>query len=136
MSIFFPENPRHFPGQRWAKIILRALHVLAAGVYTGAWVFAVEDGIRLPWFFAALGSGLLLISIDLLETGVFLLQVRGIVVMVKLSLLFALPYLDGLEARILIGVVIASVISSHASSSFRYFLVWGRGRLKGACTKG
>lgn len=136
MSTFFPDEPRHFPAQRWIKIILRALHVFCAGVYTGAWFFAIESGARTPWFIAALCSGLLLITVDLFETGVFLLQLRGIIVMVKLALLVAIPFLGGGEARIMAGVVIASVISSHASSSFRYFQVWGRGKLKGACTKG
>ena len=135
-AFLFPATPRSFPGQRWVKIGLRGLHVLCAGVYLGALVFAVEGEVGQPWFFAALISGILLLSIDLFETTAFLLQLRGIVVLLKLALLAALPHLGPAAVWVLGAAVIGSVISSHAPSSFRYFLIWGRGRIQGATTKG
>ncbi len=135
-AFLFPATPRNFPGQRWVKIGLRGLHVLCAGVYMGTLVFAVDDDVRQPWFLAALLSGILLLSIDLFETAAFLLQLRGIVVLLKLVLLAVTPYLGPAAVWVLGAAVIGSVISSHAPSSFRYFLVWGRGRIQGATTKG
>ena len=135
-TFLIPDLPRHFPGQRWLKIVLRALHVLGAGVYAGAHVFDVPAASRTPWFWAALLSGLLVLAVDLFESGAFLVQVRGLVVMLKLGLLAAVPSLGAAAPCVLGLIVVGSVFSSHAPSSFRYHLLWGRGRIRGAETKG
>lgn len=77
-----------------------------------------------------------MICLDLYESGAFLLQLRGLVVTVKLVLLALLPALDGAGVWVLAVIAFFSVISSHASSNFRYFLIWGRGQIKAAETKG
>jgi hypothetical protein len=136
LSILFPKEPRRFAGQRWVKIILRSLHVLCAGIYVGAFVFGVEKEPRTTWFLATLGSGASMLLVDLFESGAFLLQIRGVVVMTKLILLACISSFGSAAVWVLAGVGFFSVISSHASSTVRYFMVWGRGRIKGAETKG
>lgn len=136
LSILFPKEPRHFAGQRWLKISLRSLHVLCAGVYLGAYVLDVGGEPRTRWFLATLFSGLFMLLVDLFESGAFLLQVRGLVVMLKLVLLMFISELGPIAVWALAFVAFFSVISSHASSGFRYFMLWGRGRIKGAETKG
>jgi hypothetical protein len=134
--LLIPPEPRQFAGQRWAKISARAAHVVATGVFLGAVVFHVEPASRWPWFLAALLSGLLMLCLDLYESGAFLLQLRGVVVAVKLVLLALLPLFGVAGVWVLAFVGLISVISSHASSKFRHYQVWGRGRIKGAETKG
>ncbi|MEW6071791.1 MAG: hypothetical protein AB1726_04230 [Planctomycetota bacterium] len=136
LRVLIPAHPRSFPGQRGLKVLLRGVHVLGAGVYAGAIVLDVAPAARPPWLLAALGTGLLLLAFDLYETGAFLLQMRGVVVLAKLLLLGVAPFLGAAAPWVLGAVVVGSVISSHASSGFRYFLVWGRGRIEGARTKG
>ena len=114
----------------------RAAHVILSGIYLGAFVFDVELASRWPWFLATLLSGLLMLALDLYESGAFLLQLRGLVVGVKLLLLASLPVFGAAGVWVLAAVAFISVISSHASSTFRYYLVWGRGRIKGAETRG
>jgi hypothetical protein len=134
--LLIPPEPRNYTGQRWAKMTARAAHVVLSGVYLGAFVFHVEPASRWPWFLATLLSGLLILCLDLYESGAFLLQLRGMVVAVKLLLLALVPAFGAAGVWVLAGVAFISVISSHASSDFRYYLVWGRGRIKGAETKG
>jgi len=134
--LLIPPEPRQYAGQRWAKIVARATHVVLSGVYLGALVFHVEPASRWPWFLATLLSGLLMLVLDLYESGAFLLQLRGLVVAVKLLLLAFVPAFGAAGVWVLAAVAFISVISSHASSTFRYYLVWGRGRIKGAETKG
>ena len=110
--------------------------LVLSGVYLGAFVFHVEPADRWPWFLATLLSGLLIVCLDLYESGAFLLQLRGLVVAVKIILLALVPTFGAAGVWVLAVVAFASVISSHAPSSFRYYLVWGRGRIKGAETKG
>jgi hypothetical protein len=134
--LLIPTEPRQYSGQRWAKMTARAAHVVLSGVYLGAFVFEVEPASRWPWFLATLLSGLLIVCLDLYESGAFLLQLRGLVVAVKLLLLALVPTFGAVGVWVIAGIAFISVISSHASSNFRYYLVWGRGRIKGAETKG
>ena len=135
-SLLIPDEPRRWPGQRTAKIVLRALHVLCTGIYCGAYVFAIDPELRQPWFFAALLSGLFILLADLYESGAFLFQVRGLVVLSKLVVLALIPTFGPAAPWVLGVVVMVSVISSHAPSGFRYFLLWGRGRIHGSECKG
>ncbi len=134
--LLIPPEPRYYLGQRWVKMIARAAHVVLAGVYLGALVFQVEPAIRWPWFRAAMLSGLLMVCLDLYESGGFLLQLRGLVTGVKLVLLAFVPSLGAAGVWVVAFVALCSVVSSHASSGFRYFLIWGRGRIKAAETQG
>ncbi|MBC8424386.1 hypothetical protein H8E07_09705 [bacterium] len=131
-----PPEPRRYAGQRWAKMLARSTHVVFAGIYLGALVFEVEPGIRRPWFLAAMFSGLGMVCLDLYESGGFLLQLRGLVTVVKLVLLALLPTFGAAGVWVLAVIAFCSVISSHATANFRYFLVWGRGKIKAAETKG
>jgi len=135
-QFFFPFKPRQFAGRRWIKIALRGVHVLCAGLLVGAYLFHAAPEVRGAWLGAACVSGLLVLLLDLHETAVFLVQVRGLVVLLKLAVLASLPWLGGLEAYALGFLVFLSVVSSHASSKVRYRILIGAGRLKGAESKG
>ncbi len=134
--VLIPAEPRRYPGQRWVKMIARSAHVILAGIYLGALVFHVEPATRGPWFLAAMLSGFLIVCLDLYESGGFLLQLRGLVTAVKLVLLALVPTFGAAGVWVVVGVAFFSVISSHASADFRYFLVWGRGRIKAGETRG
>ena len=136
MSTLFPDPPRELHGRRGLKITLRAAHVLCAATLLGAYVFGVAEAHSEPWLLATVVTGLVILALDLHESAAFLLQVRGAVVLAKILALIALPWLEGYEAWVLGVVVVVSVLSSHASSSIRYRLLLGSGRVKGGVTKG
>lgn len=134
--VLIPPEPRRYPGQRWVKMCARSSHVIFVGIYLGALVFRIDTTGRLPWFLAALLSGFLMVCLDLYESGAFLLQLRGMVTACKLVLLALLPLFGGAAVWVVAAVAFCSVISSHASSKFRYYLVWGRGKIKGGEMRG
>jgi hypothetical protein len=135
-TLLFPREPRSFPGRRGLKISLRAAHVLCSGVAVGSlWLEAAEP-LRSQWMLASAFTGLAMLALDLHESGVFLVQARGLVVLIKVGLLGALRWLGPWQGWALAALMVVSVLSSHASSRIRYFVVFGRGRLKGAETKG
>lgn len=145
MSVLFPDPPRDFRGRRALKILVRAIHVLAAGVFTGAHLLAGgAAGVHAlasadptgAWRQLLIASGLAILALDLFESAAFLLQVRGLVVVIKIALLLALPALGAHAGGVLAAIVVASVVFSHAPSRVRYFLLAGRGRIRGASTKG
>ena len=136
MGFLIPETPRAFPGRRGVKILLRSAHVLAAGVLCGAYVFGVGLPARTPWLIAAVVSGLLIVLLDLYESGAFLLQVRGLVVAVKIATLVALPWVSDYAGWVLAAIVVVSVLSSHAPAKIRYYVILGGGRITGAGSRG
>ena len=132
----FPPEPRGLPGRRAIKILLRAIHVPCAGILAAAYLFDAGDSARTVWMVGTVVSGLLILLLDLHQTGVFLLQIRGQVVLVKIVLLAMLPFFEAYRAPLLVGLVAISVLSSHAPSGIRYHVIFGGNRFKGASSKG
>jgi len=135
-TTLFPGEPRALPGRRWLKIGLRAVHVLVAAGFLGAYVFGASHDARLPWAIGVVASGAVFLLLDLHESAAFLLQVRGAVVLTKITLLAALPLFPGYEPWILGFLVCISVLSSHAPGSVRYRMLIGGGSIKGSESSG
>ena len=135
-QLIFPAEPRRLPGHRAIKIVLRGLHTLAAGVLVGAWLFEVPAESRSLTLALVIASGAAMLLIDLYESGAFLLQVRGLVLIGKIVTLTCLPLFGSLTGLALAVLFVVAVISSHAPSKVRYFVVFGRGRVTGATSKG
>ena len=134
--MLFPPEPRYFPARRALKISLRAVHVLCAGILTGAYVFDIATALREQWLLATVGSGLLILLLDLHESGAFLLQLRGMLLYVKILTVSLLPYFGAWQPWVLCLLVLLSVISSHAPAKLRYFMIFGRGRIRGSESRG
>jgi hypothetical protein len=118
------------------KVGLRAAHVLCAAGLLGAVLFQVEDARGDPWLQAALLTGALVLLIDLHESCAFLLQVRGVVVLAKLGLLAALPALGAARPWVLSGLLLISVVFSHAPSEVRHRMLVAEGRIRGGRSRG
>jgi len=134
--LLFPATPRSLPGHRGLKIPARAVHVLCAGVAAGSYLLDAGHAAQGAWLGSAAATGLLILLLDLFETGVFLVQVRGLVILIKFALLAALPLFGTRAGWVLAALVLVSVLSSHTTSKVRYFVVFGRRGLKGAETRG
>jgi hypothetical protein len=113
------------------KISLRAVHVLAVALLTGGAASGASLEALTPWVLATFATGLLLLAFDLFATCVFVLQVRGLVVFLKLAAFVAMMAAGTLDARVLGALILVSVISSHAPSRVRYYVLLGRGRVRG-----
>lgn len=135
-SLLFPDPPRELPFRRGLKIVLRAAHVLCAGITTGAFVSAAAADVREAWLTAAIASGAAILLLDLHESAAFLVQVRGLVVALKLVLLALALAWAAAAPWLLGGLMVVSVLSSHAPSRVRYHVVFGRGRIVPSRSKG
>ena len=134
--LIFPETPRRMPGHRGIKISLRAVHTLCAGVLVGAYLLDAAAADRAWWLWAAVGTGCAMLLLDLVESGAFLLQVRGAVLLTKVMLVLGIGYYGEHAGAVLAGLFVLAVISSHAPSKLRYFVLVGGDRIKGATSKG
>ena len=119
----FPPASRTFKNKRWVKITLRTFHLIGvAGIGAGAFFKVPPD----QWYsFSILTSisGILFVLLEIWGNGVWLIQIRGVVLYIKILLLLLIPFLRAYESMILICVIILASIISHAPGNVRYFSV-------------
>lgn len=124
--LIFPENSRRIPGKRWLSVILRSLHLCSASGYAGGFLFDVPyEQLRLFYITTAI-SGLLMILLDLVSNGIWLIQNRGWMIIVKVLLLGQLAVFSPYEKWGILGIVFLSGIVSHGTSGFRYYSILHR----------
>ena len=112
--------------KRWSKISLRTLHLLAVAGVGGGVLFSLDKHLWLNYWWLALASGVLLLLIDAIANPLWLVQVRGLVIVLKLILLIFLGSQPGWDPYLLATVIIMSVIISHAPSQVRYYSLYHR----------
>lgn len=112
--------------KRWTKISLRTLHLISvAGVGGGILFSLARDAWHGYWWLAAV-TGILLILIDAYSNPVWLLQVRGLTVYLKLVLLVLLWKYPAWEQVLLLVIIVLSAVISHAPSKLRYYSLYHR----------
>ena len=110
--------------KRWTKISLRTLHLLAVAGVGGGVLFGLEKDLWLNYWWLAMVSGGLMMLIDIISNPVWMVQIRGIIVFLKLVLLIFLgsyPQWDGLLLSI---IIIISAVISHAPGKLRYYSLY------------
>ena len=120
LALLFPSIPRDFPFRRNIRNLLRALHILFTGILIGGLVFQQAVTALEPWLYAAVLSGLLLLATDLYAGIAVLFEVRGLLIMLKIGLLFLIPLFWDFRVLLLICIVFISVFGSHMSKRYRH----------------
>ncbi|MDH3903529.1 MAG: hypothetical protein OEU84_09620 [Xanthomonadales bacterium] len=110
--------------KRWTKISLRTLHLLAVAGVGGGILFGLEKDLWLSYWWLALVSGVLMMLIDIASNPVWLVQVRGLVIYLKLILLAFIGSNASLDGFLLVLIIIISGIISHAPGQLRYYSVY------------
>lgn len=127
MNWLVPPHKRPLPGKRWLSIILRSLHLVGIAGLAGAYLYSLPEAVWEPYLLLGVGSGFLLLARELYVDGIWLLQLRGQLVLFKLLLLgFGLFWFDQSEAWIYIVVILISGVISHAPGKVRYYSLWHR----------
>ena len=122
---------RNFPGQRWVRISLRSAHLLFMGLLLGG----VAQGIpmtELPvGYWGTIATGGLFALLEIFNTMVWIYQIKGWVVILKIVLMGAAGQAgqDGLWN--LGAAVILGGISSHMPGNLRYYSILHGRVLKG-----
>lgn len=125
ISALFPPAPRDFPFRRAVRIGLRALHILTAGTLLGGHIFAQPPDVLLPWLAGAVLTGILLLATDLHASCAFLLEARGVAVLVKLAVLGLVAVFPDAAVALLVAVVLIGAVSSHLPKRYRHRVVLG-----------
>lgn len=112
--------------KRWTKISLRTLHLLAVTGVGGGILFGLEKGLWINYWWLALVSGVLMMAIDIVSNPVWVVQVRGLAIFLKLILLAFLGSYPSLDGWLLAVIIIISAVISHAPGKLRYYSVYHR----------
>lgn len=123
-SALFPESSRFFPGQRWVNICLRALHLVGL---SGAGYGFLGGGNDFDWnafLQLTVYSGTAMMLLSIWSNGVWLLQLRGQTILLKLVLLGLILLQPYFHAELFIIVIVLSGLISHAPGNTRYYSVF------------
>ena len=112
--------------KRWTKISLRTLHLLAVTGVGGGVLFGLEKSLWLNYWWLALATGGLMMLMDMISNPVWIVQVRGLVIILKLILLGFLGRYPAWDSFLLIFIIIISAVISHAPGKLRYYSIYHR----------
>ncbi len=112
--------------KRWTKISLRTLHLLAVAGVGGGIIFGIEKSLWLNYWWLALVSGGLMMLMDMVANPVWIVQIRGLVIIMKLVLLVFLGLYPDVDFLLLAVIIILSAVISHAPGKLRYYSVYHR----------
>jgi hypothetical protein len=127
--LLVPETERQLPGLRWIRMTMRTAHIATFSVVIGGHIFAVPADRIYPWLLAAIATGAGLIALSLYQSFLWLREVRGVAILIKLGLLCAIPLWWEARVPILFAIVVISSYVSHMPGRYRYWVI-GRGPRK------
>lgn len=110
--------------RRWSKITLRTLHIVAVAGVGGGILFELDQALWFHYWWLSVITGVLLVLIDALANPVWLIQVRGLAVYIKLVLLVGLWQFPVWNVALLLAIIVLSAVISHAPSKLRYYSIY------------
>lgn len=110
--------------KRWLKISLRTLHLLSLAGVGGGVLFGLDADLWLGYWWLSLVSGGLLMLVDIVSNPIWLVQVRGLVILTKLVLLALLGCYPDWDRLLLVVIIVMSAVVSHAPGALRYYSVY------------
>jgi len=130
MSVYrllFPSENRTFPGRRWLRITFRTLHLVGTAGLGGGYLYQSPKEFWLPYLTLTVVTGFAIVFLELWTNAIWLIQLRGLAIFLKLVLLSCLHFCEGYGAHVLVISIVISGFISHAPGKVRYFsLLHGR----------
>lgn len=103
------------------NVLVRTAHIAVTGILLGGHAFDVSEGRLLGVLYASIGTGAALAALEGYPGLPWLHQGRGLMVLLKLGLLCAIPFLWAYRLPILLVVVVIASVGSHMTSRYRYY---------------
>jgi len=127
MNWLFPEQKRTIPYKRWFSVSLRTLHLVGVAGLAGAYLYEQPYASWWLYLVVTVVSGFAMAAMEVYADGIWLIQMRGTAIAIKLLLLSTmLWWFDQPEAWIYFIVIIISGVVSHAPGRLRYYSIWHR----------
>jgi hypothetical protein len=127
---FFPQESRFLPGQRWLNVIFRTTHLVGLGGLGAGFLYPAVDQSWQLYLYLTLISGVGLSLISIYSNGIWLIQLRGQAVFLKLLLLALISPFPELKAELFILIILISGWIAHAPARVRYYSLYHRRRIE------
>ncbi len=124
-------SERQFWAQRIAKTSLRAFHILGVTGAGGGVLLRVPEEEWISYWWLAMATGSILLLWELRRDWRWLIQLKGVLTLVKLSLLALFIPFAHHKPELLITVLLLSVLVSHGPAGLRHYSVIHGRRLDG-----
>ncbi|MCG9697629.1 hypothetical protein [Shewanella sp. Isolate11] len=124
-------SEKQFWLQRLSKTSLRALHILGV---VGAGGGIILDAVNQTWthyWMLAMVTGALLMLWEIIRDWRWLIQLKGVLTLVKLGLLLLFIPLASYQHELVIIIVLLSVVVSHGPAGLRHYSIIHRRRIDG-----
>ncbi len=108
---------------RALNIALRTAHIASMGVLLGGQAFDAPFHQLESSLWLTVATGLALVVVESRARPLWLHQGRGIMTLVKVALLGALPAVPGHRLAVLLAAVVVGSVGSHMPSRFRHYSV-------------
>ncbi|MBT1444270.1 hypothetical protein KJI95_06990 [Shewanella sp. JM162201] len=115
--------------QRLSKTTLRALHLLGICGVGGGVLLGVAKGEWQHYWLLAMLSGSMLMGWEIWRDWRWLIQLKGVLTLVKLALLALFIPLPEYKAALFISILLLSVLVSHGPAGLRHYSIWHRRQL-------
>ncbi|MEW7983571.1 MAG: hypothetical protein G8D58_13720 [gamma proteobacterium symbiont of Phacoides pectinatus] len=119
--ILFSVRERNFPGQRWINILLRSVHLVGIAGAAAGFLFDVDSDLWTFYWRLTLSSGVLLSLLYLWSSALWLFQIKGLAILLKLGLLWLATVSVEFRAQVFVLIVLISGLSAHAPGNVRGF---------------
>ncbi|MBP1635864.1 MAG: hypothetical protein H6Q10_2438 [Acidobacteria bacterium] len=126
-----PLPARRLPHSRAWNVAFRTAHMAVVGTLVGGHVFGVAPDRLVGWLWAGIATGAVLMAIEAYATLDWLMQVSGLLVLLKLLLLLLILLSWGARVPILFTVVGIAGIGSHMPGKYRHYSLYYRRNMRG-----
>lgn len=117
--ILFPREPRTFYGQRWVNIGMRCAHLVGIAGIGGGFLFGLDAGFWSLYWQLTVFSGVALSLVYIWSNGAWLLEMKGLAIVLKLVVLTVGLLIPDLRPTAFILVIIMSGLIAHAPARVR-----------------
>jgi membrane-bound ClpP family serine protease len=125
----YPISETRFWIQRLSKTGVRALHILGIAGSAGGILYGVERELWLNWWVLAMVTGVILMTLEISRSKLWLIQLKGVLTLVKLMLLASFFIIPQHKPMLFITVLLMSVFIAHGPSGLRHYSIWHRRRI-------
>lgn len=116
-------SEKRFWVQRLSKTILRALHILGVVGAGGGILLTADKSLWLNYWYLAMASGSILMLWEVVRDWRWLIQLKGVLTLVKLGLLCLFIPLADYKSELLVLIILLSVLVSHGPSALRHYSI-------------
>ena len=109
--------------KRISKTSLRAMHIIGIVGSGGGIIFNVELSLWFNYWILAIISGVLLMSWEIIRDWRWLIQLKGVLTLLKVVLLGFFIQINQCQSEIVIFIILLSVIVSHGPAGLRHYSI-------------